>query len=221
MAESVADRFADFRSWLKHTDRSIQVPFAEIEDEMIAIHRRILDLEEENLRLKHLLPDGGRNHSIVATMQAMIPRPRVPTPAWNRGHSFGDQPVARLIVPNEPGGPGPSCCSTEDALGKDQESKEGPVGVGPSTDTNRATRHGFRVVIPTAKMPAASECRTGSVFAAWILLRGASREDTDAALHYVAPVGQKSEYIRRAFESVETYLADSKQVAAVHEEWPA
>jgi hypothetical protein len=40
----------------------MQVPFAEIEDEMIAMHRRILDLEEENQRLQRLLPDGRRHH---------------------------------------------------------------------------------------------------------------------------------------------------------------
>jgi transcriptional regulator GlxA family with amidase domain len=66
----------------------------------------------------------------------------------------------------------------------------------------------------------AGGCLASQYLAAWILLRAASREDAEAALHYVAPVGQKSEYILRAFESVEPYLVDSKQVAAVLEECP-
>lgn len=43
--------------------------------------------------------------------------------------------------------------------------------------------------------------------AAWILMRAASRADAEAALHYVAPVGQKSEYVQRAIDCVEPYLA--------------
>jgi transcriptional regulator GlxA family with amidase domain len=64
----------------------------------------------------------------------------------------------------------------------------------------------------------AGGCLASQYLAAWILWRGASREDAEDALHYVAPVGQKSEYILRAIESVEPYLMGSKQVAAVLEE---
>ncbi len=53
----------------------------------------------------------------------------------------------------------------------------------------------------------AGGCLASQYLAAWILMRGASREDAVAAIEYVAPVGQKSEYVRRAIESVEPYLA--------------
>lgn len=42
--------------------------------------------------------------------------------------------------------------------------------------------------------------------ATWFLLRGGSREDAEAAIHYVAPVGQKEEYVSRAIEAVEGYV---------------
>lgn len=67
----------------------------------------------------------------------------------------------------------------------------------------------------------AGGCLASQYLAAWILLRGASREDAESALHYVAPVGQKSEYILRAFDSVEPYLLNSTPAAAVLEERPA
>jgi len=64
----------------------------------------------------------------------------------------------------------------------------------------------------------AGGCLASQYLAAWILLRGASREDAEAALHYVAPVGQKSEYVLRALDSVEPYLASSKRIVSVFEE---
>ena len=48
----------------------------------------------------------------------------------------------------------------------------------------------------------AGGCLAAQYLAAWILLRGASREDAEAALHYVAPVGQKADYVSRAITSV-------------------
>jgi transcriptional regulator GlxA family with amidase domain len=64
----------------------------------------------------------------------------------------------------------------------------------------------------------AGGCLASQYLAAWILLRGASREDAEAALHYVAPVGQKSEYILRAIESVEPYLSDASRSLVLPEE---
>jgi transcriptional regulator GlxA family with amidase domain len=52
----------------------------------------------------------------------------------------------------------------------------------------------------------AGGCLASQYLAAWILLRGATREDAAAALHYVAPVGQKEEYVARALQSVEPFL---------------
>jgi transcriptional regulator GlxA family with amidase domain len=64
----------------------------------------------------------------------------------------------------------------------------------------------------------AGGCLASQYLAAWILLRGAAREDAEAALHYVAPVGQKSEYTLRAFDSVEPYLADTDSSTAFVQE---
>ena len=52
----------------------------------------------------------------------------------------------------------------------------------------------------------AGGCLASQYLATWILLRGSSQEDAEAALHYVAPVGQKEEYVARAIESVIGYI---------------
>jgi transcriptional regulator GlxA family with amidase domain len=52
----------------------------------------------------------------------------------------------------------------------------------------------------------AGGCLASQYLATWILLRGAGRADAEAALHYVAPVGQKAEYVTRAVDSVAPYL---------------
>ncbi|HWK44017.1 MAG TPA: DJ-1/PfpI family protein [Stellaceae bacterium] len=52
----------------------------------------------------------------------------------------------------------------------------------------------------------AGGCLASQYLAAWMLLRAASREDAEAAIHYVAPVGQKAEYVARAMEAVAPYL---------------
>lgn len=51
----------------------------------------------------------------------------------------------------------------------------------------------------------AGGCLASQYLATWILLRGASRADAEAALHYVAPVGQKSDYVERALAAVEPF----------------
>ena len=52
----------------------------------------------------------------------------------------------------------------------------------------------------------AGGCLASQYLAAWMLLRAASQEDAEAAIHYVAPVGQKEEYVTRAIEAVASYL---------------
>ena len=52
----------------------------------------------------------------------------------------------------------------------------------------------------------AGGCLASQYLAAWVLLRGGGEEDARAALHYVAPVGQKEEYVERALGSVQPYL---------------
>ncbi|MEQ9490653.1 MAG: hypothetical protein RIM72_16855 [Alphaproteobacteria bacterium] len=37
-------------------------------------------------------------------------------------------------------------------------------------------------------------------------MRGGSREDAESAIHYVAPAGQKEEYVDRAIGTVVDYL---------------
>ncbi len=52
----------------------------------------------------------------------------------------------------------------------------------------------------------AGGCLASQYLAAWMLLRAGSQEDAEAAMHYVAPVGQKEEYVTRAIEAVAPYL---------------
>jgi hypothetical protein len=44
----------------------------------------------------------------------------------------------------------------------------------------------------------AGGCLASQYLAAWILLRASTQEEAKAVLHFVAPVGQKDEYVRRA-----------------------
>lgn len=52
----------------------------------------------------------------------------------------------------------------------------------------------------------AGGCLASQYLAAWVLMRAGSRGDAEAAIHYVAPVGQKEEYVMRAIEAVTPYL---------------
>jgi hypothetical protein len=59
MTISTADKILEFREWVSQACPAMQLLFAEIEDELFAMHRRILDLEEVTQRLKALLHDQG------------------------------------------------------------------------------------------------------------------------------------------------------------------
>jgi len=52
----------------------------------------------------------------------------------------------------------------------------------------------------------AGGCLASHYLATWILLRGASRPEAEDILHYVVPVGEKEEYVARAFKAVEPYV---------------
>lgn len=52
----------------------------------------------------------------------------------------------------------------------------------------------------------AGGCLSAQYLAAWLLLRGAGSADAEAALHYVAPVGEKDAYVARAMAAVVDYL---------------
>lgn len=57
----------------------------------------------------------------------------------------------------------------------------------------------------------AGGCFAAQYLATWILWRCGSKADAEAALHFVAPVGQKAEYVTRAIGIVEPFLASSRE----------
>jgi len=62
MTHSLGKRLADFSNWLSDTNAPTRMDFVEIEDQVNAMHRRMLALQEENLRLRslvHLQNDMG------------------------------------------------------------------------------------------------------------------------------------------------------------------
>jgi transcriptional regulator GlxA family with amidase domain len=52
----------------------------------------------------------------------------------------------------------------------------------------------------------AGGCLASIYLATWLLLRGGSRADAEAAIHYVAPVGEKEEHVARAIGTVLPFL---------------
>jgi transcriptional regulator GlxA family with amidase domain len=52
----------------------------------------------------------------------------------------------------------------------------------------------------------AGGCLSSQYLAAWILARTAGEAAARAALHYVAPVGEKEEYVERAMRNIAPYL---------------
>lgn len=52
----------------------------------------------------------------------------------------------------------------------------------------------------------AGGCLSSTYLAAWVIARLAGIEAASAALHYVAPVGEKDEYVARAMANIAPYL---------------
>ncbi len=52
----------------------------------------------------------------------------------------------------------------------------------------------------------AGGCLASIYLAAWALARLVGRDAAAEALHYVAPVGEKDEYVARALGNIEPYL---------------
>jgi transcriptional regulator GlxA family with amidase domain len=52
----------------------------------------------------------------------------------------------------------------------------------------------------------AGGCLSSQYLAAWIIARTAGEETARQALHYVAPVGEKEEYVGRAMRNIASYL---------------
>lgn len=52
----------------------------------------------------------------------------------------------------------------------------------------------------------AGGCLASSYLAAWIIARLEGKDAAESALHYVAPVGEKEEYVERAWHHISPYL---------------
>lgn len=59
----------------------------------------------------------------------------------------------------------------------------------------------------------AGGCLASQYLATWIMWRGASRADAEAALHYVAPVGEKALYVERAMTVVGPFATAAPRAA--------
>ncbi len=57
----------------------------------------------------------------------------------------------------------------------------------------------------------AGGCLSAQYLAAWVIARLAGLEAAAAALHYVAPVGEKDEYVARALNNITPYLPDVQE----------
>lgn len=62
--------------------------------------------------------------------------------------------------------------------------------------------------VANGNVATAGGCLSSQYLAAWMLMRGASRADAEAAIHYVAPVGQKADYVDRAIGVVLPFAVD-------------
>jgi transcriptional regulator GlxA family with amidase domain len=57
-----------------------------------------------------------------------------------------------------------------------------------------------------ANIATAGGCLASPYLAAWIITRLAGQEAAEGALHYLAPVGEKEEYVERAWRTIAPYL---------------
>lgn len=60
----------------------------------------------------------------------------------------------------------------------------------------------------------AGGCLSSSYLAAWVLARLEGAEAAASALHYVAPVGEKEEYVERAMRNITPYLPAAAAASA-------
>jgi transcriptional regulator GlxA family with amidase domain len=61
----------------------------------------------------------------------------------------------------------------------------------------------------------AGGCLASQYIAAWIIARGAGAEAADAAIRYVAPVGEKDVYVERAMGVVSPFAREAKAALAL------
>ena len=57
----------------------------------------------------------------------------------------------------------------------------------------------------------AGGCLASQYLAGWLIARGATIRDAEEALHYVAPVGEKDEYVAQAVKNLRPYLPAAVQ----------
>lgn len=62
----------------------------------------------------------------------------------------------------------------------------------------------------------AGGCLSSQYLAAWMIARGASMRDAEEAIHYVAPVGEKAEYVERALGVIAPFVVADAPVRAVN-----
>ncbi len=60
----------------------------------------------------------------------------------------------------------------------------------------------------------AGGCLSSQYLAAWIIARTEGEAAARSALHYVAPVGEKDEYVERAMRNISPYLVKQSRVAS-------
>lgn len=59
----------------------------------------------------------------------------------------------------------------------------------------------------------AGGCLASQYLAAWMIARRASLRDAEAAIHYVAPVGEKDVYVRQAMAAIRPFLDEATLAA--------
>jgi transcriptional regulator GlxA family with amidase domain len=60
----------------------------------------------------------------------------------------------------------------------------------------------------------AGGCLASQYLATWMIARGATLQDAEEAMHYVAPVGEKALYVEQALAAVAPYLLKGQAIAA-------
>ncbi|WP_380874211.1 glutamine amidotransferase [Sphingomonas sp. DBB INV C78] len=59
----------------------------------------------------------------------------------------------------------------------------------------------------------AGGCLASPYLATWLILRGAGRAAAEAAIHYIAPVGEKEAWVKRAIDTVTPFLPAEMRAA--------
>ncbi|MDB5444273.1 MAG: DJ/PfpI family protein [Phenylobacterium sp.] len=60
----------------------------------------------------------------------------------------------------------------------------------------------------------AGGCMASQYLAGWIIARGAGVSEAEEAIHYVAPVGEKADYVERAMAAISPFLPTARSAAA-------